>query len=393
MRKVVIGGVGLTSFERLPGRNVRVLAVDAANAALADAGRPAADVQRIFFGNAAAGVISQQEMIRGQAALRFHELAGTALINIENACASGGSALSLAFDEIRSGLLDVVLVIGVEFMNHADRLRAFNALHGSTDVEEIGEYEPGVRAAHSILMDFYSGVARDYLERYDATAEDFGRVAVKNRRHAAANPIAQFKSAQTLDDVMNARMIATPLTLPMCAPVTDGGCALLVCSEDYARRHQLRAVEILASEVAAQTAAGGSPVPVAAALAYERAGISNPRDFDVIELHDAAAPAELAQYSEIGLCEEGQAHHLLREGKTSLGGRWPVNTSGGLLSRGHALGATGCAQVAELCLQLRGEAQGRQVENARIALAINGGGWLASSYALTVATIVQAIKL
>ncbi len=388
MIKTFIAGVGLTHFGRFPGRGIRSLAVEAIDAALADAGVPASDVTKVFFGNAAAGVITQQEMIRGQVALRHHALASTPLINIENACASGGSALHLAFESVSAGQSEVVLVVGVEYMNHADKSRPFNALHGSTDVEEIGEYIPGEIAKHSVLMGFYAGVAQRYLNEYDATAADFARVAVKNRQHAALNPIAHFKSPQSLEEVLAARVIVDPLTLPMCAPTTDGACALLVCSEAYARKLKSMSVEILACQIAGSPDPGTSPVEPASQLVYAAAGVG-PKDFDLIELHDAAAPAELFQYSEIGLCEKGQAHHLLRSGATALGGSIPVNTSGGLLSRGHALGATGCAQVAELCLQIRGQAGGRQVENARLGLAINGGGWLSDTYALTVATILQ----
>jgi acetyl-CoA acetyltransferase len=344
----------------------------------------------VFFGNAVAGVVSQQEMIRGQVALRNHSLGRKSLINVENACASGGSALSLAFEAITGGRAEVVMVIGAELLNHDDKSRPFNALRGSTDIEEIGEAVPGQAATNSILMDFYAGVAREYLRTHDATAEDFARVAVKNRLHASMNELAHFRTPQTLEEVMASRMIVDPLRLAMCAPTTDGAAALLLCSAGYARRLQRQTVELVTSHVAASPGAGKSPVRPAANAAYEASGIGA-RDFDLIELHDAAAPAELLQYGEIGLCEEGEAHHLVRQGNTTLGGETPVNVSGGLLSRGHPLGATGCAQVVELCHQLRGEAGARQVENARVGLAINGGGWLAGTYALAVSSVLKRV--
>jgi acetyl-CoA acetyltransferase len=380
----------MTPFGRFPGRGIRSLAVAAIDEALGDAGIPAADVSKVFFGNAVAGIIAQQEMIRGQVALRHHPLGRKSLINVENACASGGSALSLGFEAIAGGRADVVVVVGVEQLNHNDRSRPFNALRGSTDIDDIGESVPGHVATSSILMDFYAGVARTYLERHHARAEDFALVAVKNRRHASMNPLAHFRTPQTVEDVMNSRMIVDPLRLAMCAPTTDGAAALVLCSPTYGRRLQRMAVELVTSHVAASPGEGQSPVTPAAKAAYEAAGIG-PDDFDLIELHDAAAPAELLQYAEIGLCEEGEAHHLVRKGETTLGGKTPVNASGGLLSRGHPLGATGCAQVVELCHQLRGEAGGRQVENARVGLAINGGGWLDGTYALAVSTIVKRI--
>jgi acetyl-CoA acetyltransferase len=174
----------------------------------------------------------------------------------------------------------------------------------------------------------------------------------------------------------------------MCSPVTDGGAALVLCSADYARRSGNGALEILACEIAGGSGRGSSPVTDAAAAAYRVAGLG-PDDLDVVELHDAAAPAELIQYAEIGLCGEGEGHHLLRRGDTKLGGRLPVNTSGGLMSRGHPLGATGCAQIVELYTQLHGRADGRQVDGASIGMAINAGGWLGGAYATTVATIVR----
>jgi acetyl-CoA acetyltransferase len=386
----LIAGVGMTPFGRFPGRGIRSMAVAAIEEALNDAGIPARDVNRIFFGNAVAGVVSQQEMIRGQVALRHHSLGSTTLINVENACASGGSALNLGFEAIAGGRAEVVLAVGVEQLNHADRARPFNALRGSTDVEEIGEWVAGETASSSILMDFYAGVARRYLEEYDAKPEDFARVAVKNRRNAAYNPLAHFREPQTIEEVMGSRMIADPLRLAMCAPTTDGAAALLLCSEEYGRQLKRKPVQLVTSHIAAKAAVDRGPVAPAAQAAYEASGIG-PHGFDLIELHDAAAPAELLQYAEIGLCKEGEAHHLVREGRTDLGGATPVNTSGGLLSRGHPLGATGCAQVIELCVQMRGEAGQRQVKNPRVGLAVNGGGWLDGTYALAVATVVKRI--
>ncbi|MDD2741633.1 MAG: thiolase family protein [Rhodocyclaceae bacterium] len=389
MSKVLIAGVGMTPFGKHMGRGYGALAVAAIDEALLDAGIPVEDVERIYFGNAAAGIVSQQEMIRGQVALRNHRLAARPLINVENACASGGSALFLGFEAIKSGMAEVVLVVGTEQLNHEDRSRPFNALRGATDIGEIGEAIPGEVASSSLLMEYYAGVAQSYLDRYDATAEDFARVAVKNRRHAAGNPLAHLRKPQTLEDVIGSRMIVSPLTLPMCSPTTDGGAALLLCSESYARRLGAGGLELLTSKIG--PGAGGSPVQRATQAVYEATGLG-PNDFDMIELHDAAAPAELLQYSEIGICEEGQAHHLVRRGETDIGGRIPVNTSGGLLSRGHPLGATGCAQIAELCTQLRGRAGSRQLAKANIGLAVNGGGWLDGRYALAIASVVRKIN-
>lgn len=387
MTKVLIAGTGMTPFGKHLGKGLRSMAVAAIDEALADAGISYNDISRIFFGNAAAGIVTQQEMIRGQVALRYHPLASIPIINVENACASGGTALNLAYEAIAGGRAEVVLVVCAEQLNHADRSRPFNALRGATDIEEIGEYIPGEVAANSLLMDYYAEVAQRYLDSYDATPTDFALVAVKNRRHASLNPLAHLQREQSIEEVLNGRMIVPPLTLPMCSPTTDGGAALILCSADYGRRLKGKTLELMTSQIG--PGKGGQSVTLASTAAYAATGLG-PRDFDLIELHDAAAPAELQQYSEIGLCEEGEAHHMVRRGDTALGGAIPVNTSGGLLSRGHPLGATGCAQVVELCTQLRGRAGARQVQGARIGMAVNGGGWLDDGYALAVASIVRS---
>jgi acetyl-CoA acyltransferase len=388
MQDVRIAGVGMTPFRRSPGRGVPELARAAAAEALQDAGVPAREVSRIYVGNAAAGVISHQEMIRGQVAFRNTELAGIPLVNVENACASGGTALNLAWEAVGAGRVDVALVVGVEQLTHEDKFRTYAALRGSTDIDEIGEAQPGEVAPNSVLMDFYAEEAASYVADYDATPADFARVAVKNRRNAAHNPLAQYQGPQTVEEVINGRSIVHPLTLAMCSPVTDGAAALVLCSAEYADRLAPGAPEIVTSQIAAGKGRGSSPVSDAAGAAYADAAIG-PDDLDVLELHDAAAPAELIQYAEVGLCDEGEGHHLLRRGETEIGGRIPVNTSGGLLSRGHPLGATGCAQVIELYHQLRGRAGARQVDDARTGMAVNAGGWLGGTYATAVATVLR----
>lgn len=389
MRQVAIAGVGMTQFGKQIGRGLRGLGLDAVERTFESArGLTYADVDRVYFGNAIAGTVVQQDMIKGQVVFRHHPLGRLPLINVENACASGGSAFLLAVEAVASGLADVVLAVGAEQMNHVDRTRAFNALRGSTDIEEIGEVEPGSTSANSILMEYYAGVARNYLDTYGASAEDFARIAVKNRDHAAHNPLAMLRNPQTLEEVLNARMIVSPLTLPMCSPVTDGAAAVLVCSLERARTLEVPTILIRACQNA--SGADGHPVADSSAKAFAVAGLGA-ADCDLFELHDAAAPAELTQYSEIGLCAEGDGFRLVRDGVTKLGGRYPVNTSGGLLSRGHPLGATGCAQLHEVVLQLRGEAGSRQVDNSRLGMAVNGGGWLDDSYALAITTILERL--
>jgi len=386
MRPVMIIGVGMTPFGKHLGAGVRKLSLAAIEEALKDAKINGSEISRIYFGNAVAGIMAQQESVRGQVALRGHALAHKELINIENACASGGSSFKLAWELVSSGTAEVALAVGVEQLNHEERWRPFNALRGSMDIGEIGEQKPGEMSANSILMDYYAEVARNFLKESDATVEDFARVAVKNRNHAMHNPLAHLRKPQTLEEVLSARSVVPPLTLPMCSPLTDGAAAILVASEAFARRIDADAVEIVTSQIA--SGAGGDPVGAASKKAYEAAALG-PKDFDLIELHDAAAPAELLQYGEIGLCPRGEEGTLIRSGDTALGGRIPVNVSGGLMSRGHPLGATGCAQIVELVTQLRRRAGTRQVENARTGFAVNGGGFMDGSYITSVATILR----
>lgn len=390
MRNVVIAGAGMTPFGRHPGLGIRAMASAASQEALKDAGLAASAIEKVYFGNAVAATVTEQDMIRGQVALRRSELARLPLINIENACASGSSALHLAFQTIAGGMAEVVLAVGAEQLTHEDKTRSFRALRGSTDIYEIGEAAPDENWTKSILMDFYAQEARNFLQRTSATTEDLARVAVKNRHHASLNPLAQFEAEQTIEQVLSARMIADPLTLPMCSPMTDGGAAVVLCSEEYARENVSGPlVRILGCELRGGLVDG--PVDEASAAVFESSGVGV-HDVQVIELHDAAAPAELIQYGEIGLCAKGEEHTLIRGGHTALGGRSPVNTSGGLMSRGHALGATGIAQLYELCTQLRGRAGDRQVADAVRGLAVNTGGWMAGSYAVAVATVLEAVR-
>lgn len=388
MRTVAIAGVGMSQFGKQIGRGLRSLSMEAVEQAFKSSGLSYSDVNRVYFGNAIAGTVVQQDMIKGQVVFRHHPLGLLPIINVENACASGGSAFLLAVEAVASGCVDVALAVGTEQMNHVDRNRAFNALRGATDIDDIGEIEPGAEATNSVMMDYYAGVAQSYLDNTGATPEDYARVAVKNRRHAALNPLAHLRTPQTLEDVLNARMIVPPLTLPMCSPVTDGSAAIIVCTQERAKQLGVPQVVVRACQNA--SGASGEPVRDATRKAVEYSGVAV-NDCDLFELHDAAAPAELLQYHEIGLCADGEGYQMVREGVTDLGGRYPVNLSGGLMSRGHPLGATGCSQIFELVTQLRGNAGARQIEAPRMAMSINGGGFMDGAYALAIATILERL--
>ena len=389
MRKVVIGGVGMTPFGKFLERNLKSLAEEAVSLALKDARVSVNDVDRVFFGNAAAGVVTGQEMIRAQSSLRNTGLDGKPMFNVENACASGSSALNLAWLSVASGQAETALVVGVEKLSHEDKAISFGAFAKAVDLEE--PLPEGVTTGTgSLFMDLYAAKARKWMEKTGADASDFARVVVKSRRAGSLNPLAQFRKETSVEEVLASRMVSDPLTLFMCSSIGDGGAAVFICSEDYAARRDIRPVFIRASSIVSAKADGsGELVAVRAAnAAYEEAGIG-PSDVHVVELHDASAPAELIHYENLGLCAAGDAPKLIRSGDTDIGGRVSVNPSGGLLSRGHPVGATGVAQIVELTQQLRGTAGARQRKGAKVALAENNGGQLAGDSAVALVTILS----
>lgn len=389
MDKVVISGVGMTPFGKFLQRNVKSLCEEAVQAALADAGVTAADVGAVYFGNAAGGTVNGQEMIRAQAALRNTGLAGKPMFNVENACASSSTALHLAWLAVASGQHETALVVGAEKLSHEDKAVSFAAFAGAVDVEEPMPEGVGLGRG-SIFMDIYAAKARKWMGACGADASDFARVVVKSRRAASLNPFAQFRKETSIDEVLSSRMVSDPLTLFMCSSIGDGAAAIFICSEAYARKLASKPVFIRASSIVSAIPGHAEVVAVRAGrAAYEQAGIG-PQDIHVAELHDASAPAELIHYENLGLCAEGDAAKLICSGDTDIGGRISVNPSGGLLSRGHPLGATGAAQIVELTWQLRGQAGARQRPGARVALAENNGGQLAGDSAVALVTILSS---
>lgn len=389
MREVHVAGAFVTPFGRYPDTPLRNLASAAAAGALADAGGTPEDVDAVLFSNCSEGALRGQHAIRGQVALQDSGLLGASIANVENACASGSTGVNLAFAQIAAGLADVAIVVGADKLAHPDKARTFAAFASGLDVERHGTGENG--AAQSVFMDVYASIGRDYMARTGATAEDFASVSVKSHRHGALNPNAQYRDQLTVEQVLESRPISDPLTLLMCSPIGDGAAALVLASDDGLARLDADPVRVLASVLRSGTIERpeGAPGAVerAAAAAYRMAGVT-PGDVDVVEVHDAAAPGELVACEEIGIAPPGGAVTMLRAGETSLGGRVPVNPSGGLLSRGHPVGATGCAQLVELVDQLRGRCGERQVEGARVAIAENGGGWLGKDVAVAAITIV-----
>lgn len=392
---VYIAGVGITAFGKQPTLSVKQLVHLAVQDALADAGCSVADIDAAYFATAAQGIMEGQHMVAGQVALKAMGISGVPVSNMENACASSSTALNAARWCVAAGGSDVCLVVGVDKLFSEDKEKSFSVFDAAWDVNDVpaqlralaglgqkilppADYvEPGRR---SVFMDIYASLARQHMETFGTTQRQIAAVAAKNHTHSTRNPKAQFQYPMTVDEVLAARDVSWPLTLPMCAPIGDGAAAAIVCSEAGLRKISARrAVRVLASVVRSATdrpadAYDRHLAHLAAVEAYEAAGLG-PKDMDLAELHDATAFAEIQQSEALGFCSFGDGGRLAEDGSTTLGGRIPINVNGGLLSRGHPVGATGLAQIHEMVTQLRHEAGPRQVEGARFAIAENGGGF------------------
>ncbi|MGH9000857.1 MAG: thiolase family protein, partial [Acidimicrobiia bacterium] len=326
MREVFVAGAAMTRFGKFPDRTIRSLTEEAVGGALSDAGAGAAEVETAFFGNAVAGLLTGQEMVKGQVALRHTGVMGIPIVNVENACASSSSAFHLAHLAVASGSVDIALAVGAEKLTHPDKALAFGAIGTAVDLDEARER---IRAAaadaspeatggkRSPFMDVYAAYARAYMERSGATAADFAQVAVKSHHHGSLNPHAQYRDEVSADEVLASRMIAPPLTLLMCSPMGDGAAALVLCSADALARlggpstsAKVRVAATVMKTANDRRADEPGVVERASQRAYELAGVG-PDDLDVVELHDAAAPAELILYEELGMCEPGEGPKLL----------------------------------------------------------------------------------
>jgi acetyl-CoA acetyltransferase len=406
---VYVAGIGMTPTGKFLDRSIKQLTADAVTATLADAGLTVADIQAAYFSNATQGVLEGQTMVRGQIALRPLGIEGIPVYNLENACASASSAFNLAVQAVRAGEVEVALAVGAEKMFCTDKAKMFSVFDGAWDLQDVEGNKTtllamgrGVeppegstsKAPYSLFMDIYAAFGRFHMREFGTTQRQFAAVAAKNHGHSAHNPLAQYRNTYTVEQVLAAPPITYPLTLPMCAPISDGAAAIVVCSEAALARlaDRRRAIRVLASVVA--TGSTRKPEDVgrhvtvkASKLAYERAGVA-PQDISVAEVHDATAIGEIVQSENLGFCEFGAGGALAESGATTIGGRIPINTSGGLESKGHPIGATGIGQLHELVTQLRGEAGARQVPGARLAMAENGGGLYGIEEAVCAITIL-----
>lgn len=399
MRDVAIVGAGMTQFGKYSDRGLKDLSREAVEAALSSAGAGKTDLEIAVVGNAAAGLISGQECIRAQVLLRDIGIDKIPMVNTENACASSSTALQVAWLYVASGMYDVALALGVEKMYSEDKGKTMAAFSAGVDVEQLKQImqqlkppseqkagvESGAGKSRSLFMDIYAAGARAHMAKYGTTKEHYAQVAVKNHYNGSLNPHAQYRERYSLEEILASPIVAEPLTRLMCAPIGDGAAAAVLVSDKKARQYTTNPVWIRGTALVSGSdhpSEDGRTGARAARIAFDMAGMA-PEDVDVAEMHDASAPAELMLYEELGFCGEGEGGKLIDEGATEIGGRLPVNTSGGLISKGHPVGATGVAQAYEIWLQLRGEAGDRQVEGARVGMTHNGGGMVRGEAAAT----------
>lgn len=394
-QRVFVVGVGMTKFEK-PGRRFNDdgsiwdypdMARESGTKALADAGISYDAVQQAYVGYV------YGESTAGQRAVYELGMTGIPVVNVNNNCSTGSTALYLAAQAIRGGLADCTLALGFEKMQPGslgvifeDREQPMaNHIQALAEISEV-LFPPAPW--------MFGAAGREHMKEYGTTAEHFAKIGFKNHKHSVNNPYSQFRDEYTMDQILDSRMIYDPLTKLQCSPTSDGSGAAILAGEDFVAEHNLadQAVEIVGQSMTTDFAStfdgtakniiGYDMNVAAAAEVYEQAGLGA-EDFQVIELHDCFSANELLLYEALGLCAPGEAGHLLDGNQTTYGGKWVVNPSGGLISKGHPLGATGLAQCAELTWQLRGTADARQVDNVTAALQHNiglGGAAVVTAY-------------
>ncbi len=396
MESIYIAGVGMTPFRRHADSSVKQLTAWAVEDALKDAGCERAVVQACYFGNTAQGTLDGQLAIRGQVALLPLGFQGIPIINVENACATASTAFHLALRHLQVGDADLVLAVGAEKLSGKDKAKTMALFDGGWDVEtaqqnastllQMGagvEPPPGSMSErpYSVFMDVYAAICRYHMQHFGLTQRQLALICSKNHQHSVHNERAQYREPMTVEQVLASAPIAYPLTIAMCSPISDGAAATILCTGKALDKYgfdRRRAVRVHASVLRSATQHEWREherhtTRLAAAAAYEQAGVG-PADIDVAEVHDATSMGEVLQAENLGFCGIGEGGVLAESGATRIGGRIPINPSGGLESKGHPIGATGLGQIFELVQQLRGECGARQVDGARFAMQENGGG-------------------
>ena len=382
IRDVYIVGAGMTQFGKHLERSLRDLGREACLEAIKDAGIEPEQIQAGYCGNALAPAI-QGETGVGQNVFWEVGIKGIPIVNMENACASGSTALREGWMAVAGGFYDIVIVAGVE-KSVMPKGKMLDVGAGELDTK-LGDVFPG----------YFATIAQKHMERYGTTREQMAQVSVKNHFNGTLNPYAQFQKTFTLEEVLNSPMIADPLTLYSCCPNSDGAAAVVLCSKEKAKKLNSRRIKVVASVLTTGTYENQRDITKwdveirAAEEAYGMASLG-PEDLDVVEVHDAFTICEIIHYEGLGLCPLGEGGRLIEEGATELSGRIPVNPSGGLLSKGHPVGASGVGQVVEIVWQLRGDAGKRQVKNARVGMAgIMGGNKEGDTRACTVHILIK----
>jgi acetyl-CoA acetyltransferase len=363
MRDVAIVGANMLKFGRYPDKDVVTLASEAAIAALKDAGVNIKDIEIVVSGN-----LYQSNAMIGQRIMKEIGATGVPVINVSNACATGSTAFREAWMSVASGAYDVALAIGSEQMGKMGLLGAGGGGDRAYSTEGV--------MGTGLMPGVFGQAGVEHMRKYGTTQEQFAKVAVKNHEHGVHNPYAQYQKETPLEEVLTARVVSWPNTLYMCCPTGDGAAAIVMMSADKAKQYTKKPVWVAASVLTSDPYTERNPTMFdintltrnASREAYEKAGIG-PEDLSQVELHDCFATAEILHYENLGLCGEGEAGKLIDEGATRIGGRIPVNASGGLLSKGHPLGATGVANIVEIVWHLREEAGARQVEGSKVGLA------------------------
>jgi acetyl-CoA acetyltransferase len=396
MNDIYVVGVGMTPFGRLLERTVYDLVEEAVGLALKDAGATTTDIGAAYYSTMTNGMLQGQTGIPGPIAMRRIGIEGIPVFSVENACAAGSSAFNLATLALRAGQCDIALAVGAEKMNIPDKAKMFSVFDGGWDVSTVEQNKktllamgegveppPGTvsERPYSVFMDVYAAICRNHMLRYGTTQRQIAAVAAKNHQHSVHNPLAQFQQTFSIEEVLASPPICYPLTTLMCSPISDGAAAVVLCNAEGLKRLNGaggRAIRVLASIVQTGTSRGlDEPEKIVAHLAakkaYAQAGI-DPKDVDVAEVHDASAIGEILNAESLMLVPFGEGGPAAERGDFTVGGKIPINPSGGLESKGHPIGATGLGQIHELVTQLRGEAGKRQVEGARIAAHENGGG-------------------
>jgi len=395
-RDIFIAGVGMTVFGRHLDKAVWQLAEEAVGLALKDAGAEMSQMELAFYGTGTQAALQGQFAIPGQVAFTRFGLTGIPVYNVENACATGTSAFQLAVQALRAGEAEIAIAVGSEKMNIEDKARALAMFDGGWDVSRAEENAALLLALgegievpegsesdrpYSRFMAIYAAMCRFWMKQFGTTQRQIAAIASKNHNHSVHNPLAQYRKPFTIEEVLASAPITYPLTIAMCGPLTDGAAAVIVATEKGLAKlkgNRDRAIKVAATSIATAAPRGATEFDKsvcrrAANKAYEKAGIG-PQDVSVVEVHDATAMGEIIAVEYLRLAEMGEAGILAERGDLSVGGRIPVNPSGGLECKGHPVGATGLGQLHELVTQLRGEAGARQVIGAKVALQENGGG-------------------